>query len=385
MFSLGELKIRADDGLISEIEKDIIRESNEKYSLFDPIDGIQDKEIFNKFFQTYEKEVAKETHDVGLPTYYLELDSFITHHWIYRSRQYRCLWLVKLAERNGIKFEDVLADCKRHPRFRFEAGMKKDFKKDLEESLDNIIKDKDIDPERINSAKRLKADGYKGFYSVVGFNALRKRLNVIGPPKVKEPIINDILLMHKEIQSPLGDREALYPYAPNLSALKKMFEQEGGIKEIWYIYGSLASSINYFNKKRTIEPDDDLEVNIFLSAVDRATNLMSREQVYTLLMYLYDEYSNDQQWQSKWEKYSVTDDVNLPDNVRFAEDRTHRVKMDPIDLFLLISKGLYNIQEYRKNPIYCYDAYIQYHYFYGSSTINDDIHFTEKEFQLLTE
>ena len=49
MFSLGELKIRADDGLISELEKDIIRESNEKYSLFDPIDGIQDKEILNFF------------------------------------------------------------------------------------------------------------------------------------------------------------------------------------------------------------------------------------------------------------------------------------------------------------------------------------------------
>ena len=377
--SFLELERRYNKGWISELELDIFRNSNTNYSDSSPTNILQDEAIFTELIQNHDKELDKLTGNKNLPTYYVELDNFISHWWIYRSRQYKCLWLNKLAEKNGINFEDVLGDCNIHPRFKSEADIKPDMKKSTVEFLDQIIKDKKSD--YVGNASRLKEEGFKGVYSVVGFTALRKRLNVLGPPKVKSYIIDDILLMHKEIQSPLGDKETLNPYVPKLSTLKNMFEQEGGLKEIWYIYGSLASSINYFNNEKPImEPDNDLEVNIFMSAMDRAAKLMDREQLYNLLIYLYDEYSNDQEWVKKWEKYSKPGEAVFGKNFKFAEDRTRDSKIDSIELCLLISKGLYNIQEYKKNPCRCYDAYIQKNYFYGSTTIDDVNHYTEKDF-----
>ena len=383
--SFMELESRYNKGCISELELDVFRNSNTNYSDSSPINILQDQAIFAELIQNHDKELDKLTGNKDLPSYYVELDNFISHWWLYHSRQYRCLWLRNLANRNGITFQDVEADCKRHPRFKTETLMKKEFKKTRDEELDQIIKENDENSDLAKSAHRMKEEGYKGVYSIVGFHALEKKLRVIGPPKVKKQIIDDFLLMHKEIKSPISDEQALNNHVPSLRVLREMF-QEGAIKEIWYMYGALASSINHFNNKKVIEPDDDLEVNIFLSALDRAADLMTREQTYTLLMYLYDEYSNDQEWSKKWKKYAKTRvDQNVSENVRFAEDRTNPITIDPIELPLLISKGLYNIQEYKKNPYRCYDAYIQYHYFSGSTTIDDDIHFTEKEFQLLTE
>jgi hypothetical protein len=127
--------------------------------------------------------------------------------------------------------------------------------------------------------------------------------------------------------------------------------------------------------------------------------MRSEEEQFRLMLYLFDEFSNDADWKEKWtdEKYMwVPKDpfLEIGDRIYFAECRvaTQGYYVEhPIELTLQITQelaiydNLYSEERDNYDSPKCLDAYFQILFFNGSTSIMDDCYFSKDEMKNLSE
>ena len=358
---------------------------------------------FQQLFLDHEAKYASLDDGVN-KSYYIKLNRSITHRWQLHSRAYRCAWLEKLSNDYEISFSMVLEDVNRHHRFQTEKMNKKDLKDFFTRAFNEAKKDLEdkglrdsIEYKQILRYERGK--GFKGIYSITDFNKLRDKLYPKTSPDIFSIILDDYLKLHKEIGTPLGDENAISNYKPNLRRLETMRRQVGGLKNLWHEYGALASTKYRDEGRHPIDPEAGIEAYNFASANNRSSPLMSEEEQFRLMLYLFDEFSNDADWKEKWtgEKYMwVPKDpyLEIDDRIYFAECRVNEpgsVKEHPIELTLQITQELaiydnsYSEERDNYDSPKCLDAFFQTTFFNGSTSIKDECYFSKEEMKNLSE
>jgi len=337
-------------------------------------------------------------------SYYIKLNRFITHRWQLHTRAYRCAWLEKLSNDYEISFSIVLEDVNRHHRFQTEKDNKKSLKDFFSRALDESKKDLEDKGLRDSIAykQRLRYErgkGFKGIYSITGFKRLRDQLYPKTSPDIFSIILDDYLKLHKEIGTPLGDENTTSNYKPNLRRLETMRRQTGGLKNLWHEYGALAATIYRHEGRHPIDPEAGIEAYNFASANNRSSLLMSEQEQFRLMLYFFDEFSNDADWKEKWtgDKHMwVPKDpyLEIDDRIYFAECRvaTQGYYVEhPIELTLQITQELaiYDNLYSEKRDVYdspkCLDAFFQTVFFNGSASIKDECYFSIEEMKNLSE
>jgi len=154
-------------------------------------------------------------------------------------------------------------------------------------------------------------------YNTLKFNELQKTLHPKTAPKLKEILIQDYFELQKELGIPFEDESSTSGHKPNQGVIRKQLEV-GGIAHIWHNYGLLASKhIHKSDADWTAEEvyayggagfhtdgTEEEEYFIFVSALKRLKNITNDDvKVFTLLIHLYQEFSNDEEWKNRWDAF----------------------------------------------------------------------------------
>jgi len=147
-------------------------------------------------------------------------------------------------------------------------------------------------------------------FTTTGFKALEKTLHPQTAPNFKKVLIDDYMVMQKQLGIPFEE-----------DAVQKLFG-DSGVKHIWHTYGLLACQIlpktdpnwtidsmgAFHDATREYEPTksviDDAEFFLFMSCTRRLTQITDDlNKIFTLLIFLYEEYANDKDWVTTWDFY----------------------------------------------------------------------------------
>ena len=383
--------------LEGDLETSLYEDSEELFDEYGLGYQMSDPDRFEQLFLDHKEKYVSEDEGIN-KSYYIKLNRFIAHRWQLHTRSYRCAWLEKHADNHDIPFSMVLKDVERHHRFENERINKRPLNRFFTSMFDE--KQKELEEEKSQDSNYYKnilrykrGKGFKGIYSVTGFNKLRDKLYPKTSPDIFSIILDDYLKLHKEIGTPLGDENITSNYKPNLRRLETMRRQSGGLKNLWHEYGALAATKNQYENNHPINPEAGIEAYNFASANNRSSLLITAQEQFTLMLYLFDEFSNDEGWKDKWisEKYMwIPKDpyLEIDDRIYFAECRVNEpgnVKEHPIEMTLkIISElGIYDylfseiVKKY--TPKKTLDAAFQFFYFNGSTSIEDESYFTIEE------
>ena len=166
----------------------------------------------------------------------------------------------------------------------------------------------------------LEEPEYNPTFSTSGFTKLVKAIRPLQAPALRQAIYEDYLFMQKELNIP-SDEEAL----------EKIFigrHSGGATKDTFHIYGMLASQymekenpevwnkqkMGYFHfQTMRTEPKsmvDDTEFFIFASATNRLRDIgIDQDKLFSLLIFLFEEFANDKEWYERWNQYVDLDDT----------------------------------------------------------------------------
>jgi len=166
-----------------------------------------------------------------------------------------------------------------------------------------------------------KEKSYNPNFSTTGFKAIERTFHPVTAPNFKQILSEDYVKMQKELGIPAEEE-----------GIMKMFK-DVGTKNIWHTYGLLASQLFHKEDKdwtvenmgwfhsatRMAEPisvKDDNEFYSFISATKRLNEVSEdKEKLFSLLIYLYEEFANDKEWSQIWDEY-----LDLPPSDWFPQD-----------------------------------------------------------------
>ena len=196
-------------------------------------------------------------------------------------------------------------------------------------------------------------------FTTTGFKALEKTFHPLTAPNFKKELIDDYMKMQRELKIPFEEE-----------GVHKLFG-DSGIKHIWHMYGLLAAqTLTKTDPFWTIDSMgewhdatkkwgaksllDDTEFFVFMSSTRRLMQVKEdHNKIFTLLIFVYEEYANDKDWLTTWDFYYSLE--GFPDELKPSKfaDRMMQVKS------YVGSKGFtIRNRNYDWNIIYCAKEYL---------------------------
>ena len=164
-----------------------------------------------------------------------------------------------------------------------------------------------------------------GKFTTTGLKTLEKTFHPKTAPNFKQVLLDDYMDMQKQLGIPFEEE-----------GVHKLFG-DSGIKHIWHMYGLLAcqiltKTIPYWTIKHMADLHDfknengnsfidDVEFFVFMSCTRRLMQIAAdKNKIFALLIFLYEEYANDNDWVTTWSGYfSMNGMVSEMKPMRFAD------------------------------------------------------------------